>query len=65
MAAQKIGFYSLRKTARLLCKFVFLFGPAIRKQYPSSPTLHAALTTAEAACHLLVSEIDLVAEPGV
>lgn len=62
---QKIGFYSLRKTARSLCKYVFMFAPIIRQTYPNSTALHAALAAAEAACHALVEQIDLVAPQGV
>lgn len=55
---QKIGFYSLRKTAYRLCGYLFKFGPIIRLTYPNNNTLLAALAAAEAACHELVEEID-------
>lgn len=58
MAAQKIGFYTLRKFAYGLCKALPRFSPLIRAAYPTNTTLLAALATAEAACHELVMEID-------
>jgi len=65
MANQKIGFYSLRKTARLMCKYLYWFSPIIRLKFPNNVLLLAALTAAETACHELVVQIDLEAEPGV
>lgn len=65
MAGRKIGFYSIRYHARLMCKYLLKFGPVIREVFPSSPALHAALAAAMAACEVLVQEIDLVAEDGV
>jgi hypothetical protein len=59
------GFYSLRKHARLLCKFVNAFTPIITKQFSDNSSLLAALAAANAACAILVEEIDEVAEPGV
>ena len=63
--ARKVGFFSMRKFAKLVCKFTLEFGPIVRQVYPSSPTLHAAIDAANAACALLVIEIDLVAPVGV
>jgi hypothetical protein len=65
MAGQKVGFYSIRKYARLMCQFIFIFTPIIKKAYPDSEALHAALAVANAACEALVSEIDAVAPVGV
>lgn len=62
---QRIGFYSLRYTARQMCKYLFKFSPVIRTAYPDNALLLAALTAAEAACHELVIQIDAQAEPGV
>lgn len=59
------GFFSIRKTARLLCGFIFKFTPYIIRLYPEATALHAALAAANAACEVLVQEIDEVAEPGV
>lgn len=59
------GFYSLRKHARLLCKFVTEFTPVIAKLYPTNSTLLTALAAANAACAILVEEIDEQAEPGI
>lgn len=55
---QKIGFYSLRKTAYHLCQLLTAFGPLIRLYFPDSALLLAALAAAEAACHELVTQID-------
>lgn len=54
----KIGFYSIRKHARLMCKFVFAFTPIIKRVYPEAAALHTALAAANAACEILVAEID-------
>lgn len=63
--AQKIGFYSLRKVAREMCRFIFIFSPVIRAKYPNNALLLAALSAAEVACHNLVEQIDLQAPQGV
>jgi len=63
--AQKIGFYSIRKYARLMCKFIFIFTPAIRKAYPDNQVILTLLAAAHAACEALVEEIDNVAPQGV
>jgi len=63
--AQRNGFYSIRKYARLMCNYIFLFGPVIRKLYPNNAALIAALDTAMAACEILVNEIDQQAPQGV
>ena len=65
MAGQKIGFYSIRKYARLMCHFIQVFEPVIRKKYPANTALQAALTAAMAACNLLIQEIDEQAPVGV
>lgn len=62
---RKDGFYSMRKHGRLLCGFIFKFTPVILKLYPTNTTLHAALAAANAACEVLVQEIDAAADPGV
>lgn len=63
--ARKEGWYSLRKFAYGLCKYIFIFGPILRARYSTNTTLLAALTAAEAACHELVEEIDKAAPQGV
>lgn len=62
---RRIGFYSLRKTALAMCKYTIAFTPIIKKFFPDAVALHAALAAANAACALVIAEIDLVAEPGV
>jgi hypothetical protein len=59
------GFYSIRKAARQMCRFIFTFTPVIQRLYPSNAALHAALAAANAACEALVAEIDGQATPGV
>lgn len=61
----RIGFYSIRKTAREMCRLVTKFTPVIRLLFPESPALLAALDAANAACAVLVQEIDEVAVQGV
>ncbi len=63
--ARRIGFYSLRKFAGGVCKYVVQFGPAIKLAYPSAPLLHAALDAALLACQILIDEINDVAPVGV
>lgn len=65
MSGRRIGFYSLRKVGRELCRLIYVFTPIIRKAYPDNAVLLAALETANVACDALVKEIDEVAEPGV
>lgn len=63
--ARKIGFYSIKKAAQEICKYVPLFTPIIQRLYPNNATLLAALATANAACAELVKEITLQETPGV
>jgi len=62
---QKVGFYSLSKTARALCRFIAVFTPVIRKKFPDATDLHEALEVANAACEALALVIADYAEPGV
>ena len=62
---RRIGFYSLRKAAREMCRLVVAFTPIITKFFGDSPSLLAALAAANAACGVLVAEIDLVDTPGI
>lgn len=63
--SKRIGFYSLRKVARELCKHVYTFTPIIAASGYSNPALLAALAAANAACAVLVEAIDEVAPEGV
>jgi hypothetical protein len=63
--AQRIGFYSLRKAAREICRLITKFTPVIQAAYPDSETLLLALAAANAACAALVESIDEVAPQGV
>ncbi len=62
---QRIGFYSIRRYARLMCKYIVQFQPAIVAAFPDNALLHAALNTAMVACEALVAQIDLEEHPGV
>jgi len=62
---QRIGFFSIRKHARQMCKYILQFSPVIARIYPDNPALLAALAAASAACEVLVNEIDQVADSGV
>lgn len=62
---RKDGFYSIRKHARLMCKFIQVFTPVIIKKYPESTTISALLAAAAIACEALIQEMDALAEPGV
>lgn len=55
---QKIGFYTLRKYAYRLCKALVQFTPLIRQYFADRPALLAALEAANAACGVLIDEID-------
>lgn len=63
--ARRIGFYTIRKLATQLCKYITRYTPIIAQLYDGSPALLAALAAANAACGVLVENIDLVQEPGV
>lgn len=62
---RRIGFYTLRKAAYEICKYVPLFTPIIKKTFPDNTALHDALEAANLACGVLVAAIDNQAEPGV
>lgn len=63
--ARKIGFYSIRKHAELLCKYVQKFTPVILALYPNNVALHDALQAANLACSALTAEIIAQETPGV
>lgn len=65
LMARRIGLYSIRKFALEICKFIARYGAVIKAVYPDSSSLHAALDAANAACAVLVEEIDLVRPAGV
>lgn len=62
---QKIGFYSIRKAAKELCRLVVKFTPIIRNTFPDNATLLSALATANAACEALHEQIDEADDTGV
>jgi len=53
----RIGFYTLNKTALVLCKALARFSPYIIQQYPDNAALLAALAAAQSACAVLRSAI--------
>lgn len=63
--ARRIGFYSIKRHANLVCKFITQFSPIIKKAFPLKDSLHLALDAAIIACAVLVDEITLVEDPGV
>jgi hypothetical protein len=63
--AQRVGFYSLKKVAREMCRLIFFFTPVIKAVYPSATALHAALSAANAACEVLYENIVEVEPQGV
>lgn len=64
MPIRRTGRGVTRHTAYKLCRLVTKFTPIIQRAYPNNPSLMLALETANAACSVLVSELDAVAEYG-
>jgi len=62
---QRIGFFTLHKTAYALCKALGKFAPGIVVLFPTNLALIAALEAAQAACNVLITEVEKVREPGV
>lgn len=62
---QRIGFYTLQKTALALCRALAKFSPYIISQYPTNTALLAALAAASAACSTLRAEVAKVNPPEV
>jgi hypothetical protein len=59
------GLPSMRAIARTLCRLIYKFTPIITSLYGDKPALLAALSAANAACAVLVEQIDETLEPGV
>jgi hypothetical protein len=56
--ARRIGFYSIRKAAASICKFITRYKAGLAVLFDDKPALIAALEAANAACAVLVEEID-------
>lgn len=65
MARTRTGLPTLRHLARESCRIIVKFGPVIAATFPESVALQAALASAQAACEVLVQEIDGVLTEGV
>lgn len=65
MTGRRIGFYSLKKVAREMCRLIYKFTPVIKELYPDATTLHTALDAANIACGVMFDEIVAVETPGV
>ena len=63
--ARRTGLPSLRTVAREMCRLLTKFDPVIRALYGDNTTLIAALEAANAACAVLVAEIDEAVPSGV
>jgi len=63
--ARKIGFYSIRYHARLMCKYITQFSPLIQRAYPENVLLQTLLVAAMTACGELVAEIEATESAGV
>lgn len=62
--AQRTGLSTLHRVARELCRYIGLFTPIIQRLYGDNAALMAALSAANAACGVLVTEIGDVLEYG-
>lgn len=62
--ARRTGVPSLLQVAKRMCDLLNKFSPVISTLYPSNAALLAALSAAEAACHVLRDELAAVRETG-
>lgn len=62
---RRYGFYSMKRTAKELCRLVAAFTPVIQRYFPESTALLLALEAANLACGVLAHEIEQVETPGV
>lgn len=58
MAAKRNGLRTVRDFAARICVYITRFDPIIRLAFPGNPALYGALTAANQACALLVTEAD-------
>lgn len=58
--ARRLGNVKLQSIARVMCKSIVAFAPAIRKAYPDNTALHLALETAMLACEALEQQLEAI-----
>lgn len=62
--ARRTGVSTIKGLAQRLCQLTTAFSPIIRRVFPDNVALHVALDTANAACAVLVNELEAVTEYG-
>lgn len=62
--ARRTGLIVLRNLAYRFCKTYPIWASAIERAYPGNSTLKAALDAANAACAVLVDEVEAVRSYG-
>jgi hypothetical protein len=55
---QKLGFYTIRRYAYLICKAIVIFRPVWLRYFKDRPALIDALDTLNLACSVIIEEID-------
>lgn len=63
--APRSGLWSIRYFGLKMCRYIALFTPVIQRLYPNNGALLAALAAANAACEVLVQEINAQLPVGV
>lgn len=63
--ARRTGLSSLRRIGLEMCKMIAFASPIVERIYPGNTALKAALSAANAACEVLVAEINVTLPPGV
>lgn len=64
MAIRRTGQGRLLKLAKLMCRLVGAFTPAIQARYPTNIALQTALQAANVACAELASQLEAVKDLG-
>lgn len=62
--ARRTGIVVIQAIAKRMCQLVATWGATIQTAFPENTALLAALAAANAACALLVSEIEYVRDYG-
>lgn len=62
--AKRLGNVKLQTLAKVLCKSIVAFSPAIRKAYPENLALQLTLDTALIACGELEEELEAIRDYG-
>jgi hypothetical protein len=63
-SGRRTGLPTINKLAKDMCKYTTRYDPIIRKLFPESVAVLAALETANAACAVLVQQSELVIDEG-